>query len=195
MKKCLTKRNVITVVCVLVSFIIGCFVGDSSVIHRINESINKKLVDSKPNNYARYKLNQEQLFEVGETATIRNDEKEKDVYSLKINSVQVSTKKNPLVENQPEKIIIINYTYKNIALDNEKLYISDSNFKIFDENGKILQIYPSPDIRKYAENLPMGKSCDAEMAFALDNGKTLELMFYYDMLSDKPNAIFKTTLQ
>ena len=73
--------------------------------------------------------------------------------------------RNPYSEKQPAQVIIIDYTYTNIAND-EDLYLGDIYFKVVDVAGKI--DIPTQFTSKLPQRIPKGATCNAQMIFGLD---------------------------
>ncbi len=54
--------------------------------------------------------------------------------AITIDNVKLTDERNQFSEKEAEKVVVIEYTYENIA-DEENLYVFDSNFKVYDASG------------------------------------------------------------
>ena len=115
----------------------------------------------------------------------------KDKYEITINKVYTTDERNEFADKNPKKVVIIDYTYTNLNLD-EALYISELNFKMFDSNGNALDTYPASI--NSASQVPKGKTAKGSMAFGLDEGDTIEAYYYDNMFNSKEDAIFNLTI-
>lgn len=134
-------------------------------------------------------ISQTNIFKVGETAYLV-DSNNIELMSLTINSAKLIEDRNQFSDTEAKKVVEIEYTYENLGLD-ENLYISASNFKIYDSEGNALENYPA-GADKHPQNISKDKKCTAEMSFALNSeSNDIEIEFYENMFGDKPNAIYK----
>ena len=99
-------------------------------------------------------------------------------YSVTIDSVEESTDRNDIAESQPKRIVLINYTYKNISYK-RSFMIDDMNFHVYGANGTQLKPYPSIDQRLPGHPLPVGKQLSASVSYGLeDNSKKIRIDLY-----------------
>lgn len=114
---------------------------------------------------------------------IGRDSNGKALYSFKINKITTMSERNEYSDKNPDQVILIDYTYKNIA-DPEEVYISDIYFKVIDSKGKIGYRYPN-SITNHPQKIPVGVTCDAQMIFGIDNySNKVKLCFYENMFRD-----------
>lgn len=112
------------------------------------------------------------------------------IMALTLNSAKLISERNQYSDTQVKKVVEIEYTYENIGSD-ETIYVSDSNFKIYDKSGYILSTYPA-GANKYPQEISKGKKCTANMSFALNaDSNELEVEFYENMFNSKSDATFK----
>ncbi len=90
---------------------------------------------------------------IGETAYI-NDKNGVKSMAITIDNVKLTDERNQFSEKEAEKVVVIEYTYENIAYE-ENLYVFDSNFKVYDASGNVLETYVLKNILKL---LVRGKS-------------------------------------
>ncbi len=96
----------------------------------------------------------------------------KDYYSLKINGVKTADDfeyKEYLPESNRNHIIEVDYTYKNIAKDDEKeLQIHGDNLKIMDSTGAMAESsYMFP--KQQPKVTPVGGNCTVQSYYGLAN--------------------------
>ena len=68
---------------------------------------------------------EEKIYGVGETITYKKDGQERVHFT--VNSVSNTSDRNEFADSQPEQVIIIHYSYENIASE-EDVYFSSVNF-------------------------------------------------------------------
>lgn len=105
------------------------------------------------------------------------------LYSFKINKATTMTERNQFSDKNPAQVVLIDYTYKNIA-NPEDLYLGDIYFKVIDAQGKVGYTYPNTP-SSFPQKIPAGSTCDAQMIFGLDNASsTIKVCFYKDLFGD-----------
>lgn len=130
---------------------------------------------------------------IGETAYI-NDKNGVKSMAITIDNVKLTDERNQFSEKEAEKVVVIEYTYENIA-DEENLYVFDSNFKVYDASGNVLETYPA-GVEKYPQAISKGKKCTANMSFALNNeSNNLEIEFYDNMFNGKASEVFNISAE
>lgn len=113
---------------------------------------------------------------------------------LTINSAKLIDDRNQFSDKEANKVVEIEYTYENLGYD-ENLYVFDSNFKIYDASGNILESYPAGSY-KFPQAISRGKKCTASMAFALnDESNNLEIEFYENMFNDNSESVFNVVAE
>jgi len=195
------KKQILIPVVVLVAFIAGFFIGDASAVNRIKKEIGSALstnvnVDKEQTKKDEPKKDEpKQEVKKEETKVLKVGEKYsyKDKYEITINKVTLTDKRNQFSEKKVNKVAVIDFTYKNLALDKD-LFISDSNFKVYDEAGNVLETYPA-GADKMSQNVAQGKQCTAEMSFGFNDGAKLELDYYDNMFNDKADVKFMLEIQ
>ncbi len=121
--------------------------------------------------------------ETGKNEYIVTDDSGNALYSFKINKITEMTERNQFSDKNPAQVIMIDYTYTNIA-SSEDVYLSDIYFKVVDSAGNIGYTYPNSKT-KYPQSIPLGVTCNAQMIFGLDNkSDTVKIYFYKDILGE-----------
>lgn len=121
----------------------------------------------------------ETTYKIGDTINLGDCE-------LTIDKVSLTKERNRYHKEQFSKVVVIEYTYKNINSD-EDIFISDNKFKVYDEEGNALSTYPTV-VDKYPTRISTGKKCTAQMSYGFNNGSKLELDFYRNMFIGKAEA-------
>lgn len=85
--------------------------------------------EATPNQEYPENLDQVPSYQVSETITLRQDNQ--DMATFCINSVKVTDERSDFDSSNPEKVIVINYTYQNIGYDDPILY-DQMSFQILD---------------------------------------------------------------
>ena len=96
---------------------------------------------------------EEKIYTIGETVTYTK------------NSVRNTDDRNEFADSQPEQVIIIHYSYENIANEDD-IYFSSINFKVIDEGGNVCETYPA-SINTYPQTAPIGTKSEGEEAYGL----------------------------
>ena len=121
---------------------------------------------------------------------IVKDENAKALYSLKINKITTMSERNQFSDKDPAQVILIDYTYTNIA-SVEDVYLYDSHFKVIDSSGKIGYTYPNSKTY-YPQKVPIGVTCDAQMIFGINTvSDIVDIYFYEGIFDDSAAAVFE----
>lgn len=129
------------------------------------------------------------VFKLGEEVEVTTSEGK---YTVKLNSVVKSDKRNQFSDKNPSAVYIIDYTYQNNSIE-DNIYISDSNFKIIDSNGNMGFTYPA-STSKYPQETIKGAKTTADMAFGTHiDGNSVILCFSDNMFSDKADFYYLIT--
>ena len=112
----------------------------------------------------------------------------KALYSFKINKVTEMAERNPYSEKTPEQVIMIDYTYTNIA-NEEDVFLSDIYFKVVDSAGEMGYTYPNSPTA-FPQYTPVGATCKAQIIFGLDTKSETVTLYFYKDLYGPATAIF-----
>lgn len=130
---------------------------------------------------------------IGETAYLPNKDSVK-TYSLTINNIKFIKERNKYSEKKADKVVEIEYTYENMAMD-EELFIYDHNFKIYDADNNRLETYPIAG-HKFPQLISKGNKCTATMVFALNHDvDSIEAKFYLNPYNSRVNSIFSIDIK
>ena len=106
---------------------------------------------------------EEKIYTIGETVTYTKNSK--DLIHFTVDSVRNTDDRNEFADSQPEQVIIIHYSYENIANEDD-IYFSSINFKVIDEGGNVCETYPA-SINTYPQTAPIGTKSEGEEAYGL----------------------------
>lgn len=112
----------------------------------------------------------------------------KALYSFKINKVTEMAERNPYSEKTPEQVIMIDYTYTNIA-NEEDVFLSDIYFKVVDSAGEMGYTYPNSPT-DFPQYTPVGATCKAQIIFGLDTKSETVTLYFHKDLYGPATAIF-----
>ena len=111
---------------------------------------------------------EEKIYSTGESVTYtKNNE---DLFSFTIDSVTSTDERNEFSDQTPEQVIIIHYSYENIA-DEDDVYFSSINFKVIDEGNNVCETYPA-SVNVYPQEAPIGTKSEGEEAYGLKKQST-----------------------
>ena len=123
-----------------------------------------------------------EIYHIGETLNISTENGD---YELTITGVKETDERNPFSEEPADRVIIIDYEFKNISYEesygdyyNNQINISEMNFNMYDADGNALDTYPATT--KYAQSITPGHKSSGQMAYALNNDKNFIEAEYYD---------------
>lgn len=108
-------------------------------------------------------------------------------YNITIEGIRFTDERNQFSEKVAEQVMFLDFNYENVDSTSE-VFISDSNFKVMDDEGNLLDTYPVSDTNRMSKAVPMGGKVSATGTYALPkNSKTLKILFYDNMFG-KPNG-------
>lgn len=97
-------------------------------------------------------------------------------WSLTVNSMAATDQRNEYDERNPAQVFIIDYTYENLGYADKDgimngLFFDLSSGQIVDSAGVMGYSYPG-DVTNYAQETPVGATCNAQTCIAVDNAST-----------------------
>lgn len=127
-------------------------------------------------------------FNIGETWTVDGQ------WSLVVNSVAATEDRNEFAETNPAAVYIVDYTYTNIGYTDQSGIMDGLFFSmddsIVDSAGIMGYSYPG-DVTRYADETPVGATCNAQSCVGVDNAGTFKLnVVQYDGNGNKQTATF-----
>ncbi|AJG98885.1 hypothetical protein LF65_02299 [Clostridium beijerinckii] len=105
----------------------------------------------------------ERIYQAGEKWIVDGQ------WEFTINSVESTKYRNEFWDKNPEQVVIINYSYKNLGYSNSYMDLYFSSFTVMDEKGVVAELYPANT--KYSpKETPIGATCDkAQAGYGLSN--------------------------
>ncbi len=148
-------------------------VGSSS--SNVTTSSNGSGLPSSTKDLATYKLNDD--------IYVKNQSGE---YRVKFTKIYETSNRNQYSDKQANRVIVIEYEYENISQE-EDLYVSELDFKLYDKENNQLETYPVDT--KYSSYISKGRKATASVAYALNSDSNyIELEFYDNMFSSSANC-------
>lgn len=99
-----------------------------------------------------------------------NVETENGNYTLTIEGVRATDKRNEYSDIEAKKVAILDYTYANVSFGEKSgkdLYVDEYAFQVLDDEGNVLGTYPVYDENRSPKNVPVGGKCQASATFAI----------------------------
>lgn len=113
-------------------------------------------------------------------------------WSLTIESVTKTERRNSVSDKKPTEVIVIKYSYENIGYSKNEDGLFMSGFTVVDTNGELADSYPLTKLGT-AKRAPIGSKCvGAETAYGLNNESDTVTINYdqYDSNSNKQRVTF-----
>lgn len=131
-------------------------------------------------------------FAIGETWTVDGQ------WTLTVTSVEETQYRNEYSDKAPGAVYMVNYTYSNIGYEDKNgimdgLFISMDD-SIVDAGGIMGYSYPG-DITNYAQETPVGATCNAQSCIGVDNPGSFKInVIMYDGNGNKQSATFNLSV-
>ena len=140
--------------------------NDSNDVNPTNSSQNDTLQQS----------NGEKVYGLGDTVTIHTSRGD---YALKFTGVRETDKRNEYADENPQRVVILEYEYKNISFDTD-VVVSYLYLRTYDNDGNALTLYPDTSV-KSTTNISQGKTATASVAYGLDDDDNIITVDFYDI--------------
>ena len=124
---------------------------------------------------------EEKIYTIGETVTYTKNSK--DLIHFTVDSVRNTDDRNEFADSQPEQVIIIHYSYENIANEDD-IYFSSINFKVIDEGGNVCETYPA-SINTYPQTAPIGTKSEGRGLYFKQQSSKIKLIVELDYSGKK----------
>lgn len=102
-------------------------------------------------------------------------------YSLTINGVRITTERNINSKSEPKQVVFLDYTYENFSYEKRNemdFFLAQGDFVLTDDEGNVMQTYNIKDPNRMIQETPMGGSCSASIAYALEtDSKNINITF------------------
>lgn len=182
MKKPIYKKWWFWVILVVVIGGIGSSIGGNSNGNKVEKSTTTQ---AKTEDKKEESKKEEKKYKLGETIKIN------DQYEITINKVNLTQKRNEFNDQKFKKVAVIEYTYKNLSVEGDLSIDDHFNFKAYDSEGNVLNVYPAVDLDNMSKPVGKGKKCTAQTAYGFNEGNKIELHFYDSMFNDKSDFVIE----
>lgn len=159
----------IIVIIIFGVFLIALLSGDDSGSGAENTTNNSQVDNVQQND-------DEKVYGIGDTVTVHTSRGD---YSLKFTGVRETTKRNEYADDNPQRVVILEYEYKNISFDSD-VVVSYLYFRAYDNDGNALTVYPDTSI-KHTTNISQGKTATASVAYGLDSDDNVVTVDFYNI--------------
>ncbi len=130
-------------------------------------------------------------YKVGDTIPVHSRYGD---YNITILGVSETEERNDYADTDPKRVVLIDYSYENVSYAiswddyyNDELYISSSDFDLYDADGNAMSDYPI--YHDYIRAVSPGHKTTGQMAFGLDSKKDYIELEYSDYASDDPGFV------
>ena len=121
-------------------------------------------------------------YKIGDTVTVHSNRGD---YSLKFTGVRETKERNPYADEKPQRVIVLEYEYKNISFDAD-VVVSYLYFRTYDKDGNALSVYPDTSV-KQTTNISQGKTTSASCAYGLNSNDNSVTVDFYDITMQSMN--------
>lgn len=105
----------------------------------------------------------EEIYKLNDLITINNGI---GTMNLRFLSVKETNERNEFYDENFKKIIILEYQYENVNLDDD-FYIDENNFKVYDKENNILDTYPIEV--NFANAISKGRKATNKISYGLNS--------------------------
>lgn len=102
-----------------------------------------------------------------------------DLYEITFNKAFLTNERNHYSDDTSENVIVLEYTYKNLSIEDGLDVFEGSDYRVYDASGAALSTYPAgADL--YGGTVSVGRSGTSQEAFGFngDPQQTLEIEIY-----------------
>ena len=141
-------------------------------------------------------VKENEIERVGLGDTLVVSENGVDLYEITFDKAFLTDERNQFSDDTYENVIVLEYTYKNLSLEDGLDVYEGAHFRTYDANGAALSIYPAgADL--YGGTVSVGRSGTSQEAFGFngDSQQTLEIEIYSSVFNAKPLAIVEVQAQ
>ena len=131
---------------------------------------------------------------LGDTLVVSEDGV--DLYEITFNKAFLTDERNQFSDDASENVIVLEYTYKNLSVEDGLNVFEGTDFRVYDANGAALSTYPA-GAELYGGTVSVGRSGTSQEAFGFngDPQQTLEIEIYSSVFNAKPLAIVEVQAQ
>ena len=131
---------------------------------------------------------------LGDTLVVSEDGV--DLYEITFNKAFLTDERNQFSDDASENVIVLEYTYKNLSVEDGLNVFEGTDFRVYDANGAALSTYPA-GAELYGGTVSVGRSGTSQEAFGFngDPQQTLEIEIYGSLFNASPLAIVEVQAQ
>ena len=140
------------------------------------------------------KENKVKRFGLGDTLVVSEDGV--DLYEITFDKAFLTDERNQFSDDTSENVIVLEYTYKNLSVEDGLNVFEGTDFRVYDANGAALSTYPA-GAELYGGTVSVGRSGTSQEAFGFngDPQQTLEIEIYGSLFNATPLAIVEVQAQ
>ena len=131
---------------------------------------------------------------LGDTLVVSEDGV--DLYEITFDNAFLTDERNQFSDDTSENVIVLEYTYKNLSVEDGLNVFEGTDFRVYDANGAALSTYPA-GAELYGGTVSVGRSGTSQEAFGFngDPQQTLEIEIYGSLFNATPLAIVEVQAQ
>ena len=151
-------------------------------------------VVEKPETKEEVKENKIERVGLGDTLVV--SENGVDLYEITFDKAILTDERNQFSDDTSENVIVLEYTYKNLSVEDGLNVFEGTDFRVYDANGAALSTYPA-GAELYGGTVSVGRSGTSQEAFGFngDPQQTLEIEIYGSLFNATPLAIVEVQAQ
>ena len=151
-------------------------------------------VVEKPETTEEVKENKIERVGLGDTLVVSEDGV--DLYEITFDKAFLTDERNQFSDDTSENVIVLEYTYKNLGIEDGLSIFEGLHFKVYDANGAALSSYPA-GAELYGGRVSVGRSGTSQKAFGFngDPQQTLEIEIFDSLFNSTPLAIVEVQAQ
>ena len=131
---------------------------------------------------------------LGDTLVVSEDGV--DLYEITFDKAFLTDERNQFSDDTSENVIVLEYTYKNLSVEDGLNVFEGTDFRVYDANGAALSTYPA-GAELYGGTVSVGRSGTSQEAFGFngDPQQTLEIEIYDSLFNATPLVIVEVQAQ
>ena len=151
-------------------------------------------VVEKPETKEEVKENKIERVGLGDTLVV--SENGVDLYEITFDKAFLTDERNQFSDDTSENVIVLEYTYKNLSVEDGLNVFEGIDFRVYDANGAALSTYPA-GAELYGGTVSVGRSGTSQEAFGFngDPQQTLEIEIYGSFFNSTPLVIVEVQAQ
>ena len=145
-------------------------------------------VVEKPETTEEVKENKIERVGLGDTLVVSEDGV--DLYEITFDKAFLTDERNQFSDDTSENVIVLEYTYKNLSVEDGLNVFEGTDFRVYDANGAVRSTYPAVGLM-YGGEVSIGRigTTQEAIGFNGDAHQTLEIEIYNPYAGSTPLAI------